>query len=578
MNELYEERRYLIPFRATLLPQIFTDVLVIGTGVGGLRAAMAAAEHAEVIVTGKGSIKHSSTYWAQGGVAAVMSDVEDSLEEHARDTLQAGAGLCDEPAVQRLVEAGPQRVRELIDWGMPFDTQTPSAGDVDPGIDRADDRKTLALGREGGHSRFRILHAEGDATGRALAQTLHRKVHQTERIRLFDQCFVLDLVTLEGSGRCVGAITHHPKYGLQVIWARATVLASGGCGQLFRESTNPSSATGDGHAMAYRAGAQMADMAFMQFHPTTLYVAGASRALITEAVRGEGAHLIDRQGYRFMPDYDERAELAPRDVVARSILTQIEKTNHSHVFLDCRHLDAEGFRQRFPGICALLSKFELDPAKTPIPIHPSAHYMIGGVVTDLDGRTSVPGLYACGEVTCTGLNGANRLASNSLLEGLVFGEAAGRTCSEMIAEENGPYGPVKVISDIRPSDRSELDLSDVRSSVRSVMWRHVGVLREGDRLGEVLEMFDFWGRYTLDKIFDEKLGWETQNMLLVGVLMTRAARWRAETRGTHSRTDCPEPREEYRLHELWQRGQQEPHTRPVQTLDAGTIVGGRGGG
>jgi L-aspartate oxidase len=325
-------------------------------------------------------------------------------------------------------------------------------------------------------------------------------------------------------------------------------------------------ATGDGLAMAYRAGARLADMAFMQFHPTTLYIAGASRSLVTEAVRGEGAYLIDRHGHRFMPDYHEMGELAPRDIVSRAILAQMAKTSFTHVYLDCRHIGVERFAQRFPGIFKLLKDFDIDPGVMPIPIHPSAHYMVGGVLTDAVGRTNIAGLYAAGEVAATGLHGANRLASNSLLEGLVYGQIAGHACHEML--EDGEHRPVRIISDIRPSARSELDLNDVRSSLRSVMWRHVGIERQGARLEEVAEMFDFWARYTLDKIFDDRGGWEVQNLLLVGALITRAARWRCETRGTHYRLDHPEPRDEFRVHDLWHRGAKEPATLPVRQESA----------
>ena len=345
-----------------------------------------------------------------------------------------------------------------------------------------------------------------------------------------------------------------------MIWAKATIFAAGGCGQIYRESTNPPVATGDGLAMAYRAGAKLADMAFMQFHPTVLYVAGASRSLITEAVRGEGAHLIDHDGHRFMPEYHEAGELAPRDVVSRAILAQMAKTNFTHVYLDCRHIGADRFASRFPGISELLRNFDIDAATDPIPIHPSAHYMIGGVHTDDHGRTNLTGLYAAGEVACTGLHGANRLASNSLLEALHFGRAAGKTCRESIGESPGP---AKVISDIRPSERSELNLADVRSSLRSVMWRHVGIEREGDRMPEVAEMFDFWARYTLDKIFDDRAGWEVQNMLQVGALITRAAHWRNESRGTHYRVDAPDPDEPFRVHDIWRRGETAPQTLTV---------------
>lgn len=568
MHSLFDERRYLIPFRAMLLPQIFADVLVVGTGVAGLRAALAASEHGDVIIASKGELPQSNTYWAQGGIAAAMNK-GDTTALHVEDTLKCGAGLCDGPVVRTVVENGPPRIAELIDWGMRFDHAGGHTGAVNAAsrgqglVGENGIAGALSFGREGGHSMHRILHADGDATGRELAITLDRVVRTKPNIRLFNNCFVLDVITLSGSPpRCVGAITHHPKYGLQVIWANAVILASGGSGQVYRESTNPPVATGDGIAMAYRAGAKVADMAFMQFHPTTLYIAGASRSLITEAVRGEGAKLLDRNGYQFMKDYHEMADLAPRDIVSRAILAQMTKTNFSHVYLDARHLGSEGFAARFPGIFQLLKKFDIDPGKEIIPIHPSAHYMIGGVLTDDVGRTNITGLYACGEAACSGLHGANRLASNSLLEGLVYGEITGRVCKEMSV--GGSPGPAKVVADIRPSDRSELNLDDVRSSLRSTMWRHVGIEREGKHIEEVAEMFDFWARYTLDKIFDDRAGWEVQNMLLIGALMTRSALWRAESRGTHYRLDCLGQREEFRVHDVWQRGEKSPTKVPVR--------------
>jgi len=567
MHRVYNERRYLIPFRATLLPQIFTDTLVIGAGVAGLRAALEAAKHGDVIVVHKRELRHSATNWAQGGIAAVLDEqvhggndlaAGDDFQQHIEDTITAGAGLCDEPTVRQVVEAAPARIGELMAWGMRLDrTEQAASG-------------PLALGREGGHSFHRIVHTDGDATGRELSRTLGEAVQNQSGIRLFDECFVLDLITVDGSpSRCLGAITHHPKYGLQVIWTSATVLATGGCGQVYRETTNPGVATGDGLAMAYRAGAALADMAFMQFHPTTLYVAGASRSLITEAVRGEGAHLIDHDGYRFMPDYHELAELAPRDVVSRAILAQMERTSFTHVYLDCRHIGGERFAARFPGISKLLEQFEIEPGVDPIPIRPAAHYMIGGVRTDAEGRSNIRGLYACGEVSCTGLHGANRLASNSLLEGLVYGEIVGRVCGEMI--NGAPPAPMKIVSDISISDRSELDVADVRSTLRSVMWRRVGIERDGSRLAEVAEMFDFWARYTLDKIFDDRAGWEVQNLLLVGALVTRAARWREESRGTHYRLDFPETLDAFHMHDIWSRDSTEPDVEPVQASEASAL-------
>jgi len=542
MEGLFDQRRYLIPFRSSLLPQIFTDTLVIGAGVAGLRAGIAAAEHGEVIVLAKGELADSNTAWAQGGIASELPGgaIED-LESHIRDTLVCGAGLCDEAAVRRIVGGGPDRMRELLEWGIALDRDT---------------QGRLALGREGGHTSARIFHAMGDATGRELQRCLAEKFRSLSGVRLFEKCFTLDLITptTEPGSPVMGAITHHPRYGLQMIWAESTILATGGSGQVYRETTNPRVATADGHAMAYRAGATVADMAFMQFHPTTLYLPGAPRSLISEAVRGEGAYLLDAAGRRFMPEVHPLAELAPRDIVSREIMHQIAKQGGAHVWLDCRHV--KGFAGRFPGITAELARFDLDPARDLIPVHPAAHYTIGGVRTDDSGRTDVPGLFAAGEASCSGLHGANRLASNSLLEGLVMGEVAGRVCGEGRAQRPAARrGPVPIVSDIRPSDQGEIDLSDVRSSLRSAMWRNVGIERTGAKLRDVIDMFDFWGRYTLDKIFDEPAGWETQNMLLVGALMARSAAWREESRGCHARAEFPEPVERFAVHDCWRRGQ-----------------------
>lgn len=557
MERIFHERRYLIPFRSTLLPQIFTDTLVIGAGVAGLRAAVAGAEHGETIVLAKGDVMASNTAWAQGGIACVLSE-EDSAASHVQDTLEAGAGLCDGEAVGLVVREGPARIKELLDWGMRLDRTR---------------QGQIALGREGGHRHARIVHSDGDATGKELGRCLLERVRACKSVRVFGECFALDLITPTGEigAPVMGAVTWHARYGLQVIWAKATILASGGAGVLFRETSNPPVATADGLAMAYRAGASLADMAFMQFHPTTLYLPGAARSLISEAVRGEGAHLLDAGGYRFMKDVHPLSELAPRDVVSQAIVRQISKQGGKHVWLDCRHL--KEFAARFPGIAALLKRFDLDPAEDLIPVHPAAHYMVGGVRTDLMGRTDLPGLYAVGEAASTGLHGANRLASNSLLEGLVMGEISGRVSAEMrgMSGNGRPPGwgaparpaPVPIVSDIRPSDHGELDLSDVRSSLRSAMWKNVGIERTGAKLRDVIDMFDFWARYTLDKIFDEPEGWETQNMLLVGALAARSAEWREESRGCHSRPDCPEARPEFAVHDLWRRGRDSVETVAV---------------
>ena len=576
MDPVFDQRRYLIPFRSALLPQIFTDVLVIGAGIAGMRAALAASDGgADVIVLAKGGAETSNTAWAQGGVAAVLDSQEDSFESHIDDTITAGAGLCDRSVVARIVQEGAQRVEELIRWGMPFD--------------RNNDGELL-LGMEGGHSAHRILHGDGDATGRVIVENLLPRLKATDHVRLFDHCFALDLLTEPGNGddsqqpRCLGAITHHPKHGLQIIWARTTILASGGCGQVYRETTNPSVATGDGIAMAWRAGAEIADLEFMQFHPTTLYVPGAARRLISEAVRGEGAYLVDESGERFMLGVHDLAELAPRDIVARAILHQLGAKPGNNVYLDARHIGGEKFAARFPGITRLLQQFDIDPGADLIPIRPAAHYMIGGVWADTAGRTNVPGLLACGEASCTGLHGANRLASNSLLEGLVCGAEAGELAAKETQGGGGANGagngnggasaPPRLVSDIRLSDRSELDIPDVLSTLRSVMWRHVGIKRDGARLDEVAEMFDFWARYTLDKIFDDRDAWAAQNLLLMGALMTRAAKWRDESRGTHYRVDCPQSKEERRVHGIWRRGS--AATRVVEVAnsedEAGAVV------
>lgn len=549
MDGQLDQRRYLIPFRSSLLPQIFTGTLVIGSGAAGLRAAIAAGEHGDVIVLAKGSLDTSNTAWAQGGIAVTL-DPADSPEAHVADTLRAGADLCDEPVVRRVVNAGPAAIGQLVAWGMR--------------LDKAGDRP--ALGREGGHSAARIVHSDGDATGAELQRVLLEQARRAGNIRLFERCFALDLITVsnEPGSPVLGAITHHPRHGLQVIWAGSTVLATGGAGVLYRETSNPLIATGDGLAMAYRAGATLADMAFVQFHPTTLYLAGASRALITEAIRGAGAHLLDAGERRFMPDIHPLAELAPRDVVSRAIVRQIGHQGGSHVWLDCRHVP--DFEARFPGIAALLKRFDLDAGRDLIPVHPAAHYMGGGVRADAEGMTDAPGLYAVGEAACTGLHGANRLASNSLLEGLVLGErvgtAAGRAAKAMNASTR--HGPLGVVSDIRPSDRGELDLADVRSSLRSAMWRNVGIERTASRLEGVADMIDFWARYTLDKIFDDPAGWETQNMLLAASLVVRSAAWRTESRGCHTRSDYPDPDPALRVHDLWRRGEVTPRTLRVQ--------------
>jgi L-aspartate oxidase len=548
-------RRYLVPFKAHRLPHVLTDALVIGGGVAGLRAALAAAEHGgggEVLLVTKTELKESNTYYAQGGIATVWKPV-DSFESHIEDTVQVACGLGNRGAIETTVREAPERIRELIDWGANFDRET--GGE-------------LSMGREGGHSYSRIIHALGDATGRELANSLARQVRQHSNIQVLEHVFVLDLITVDGG--CIGAIAYQRDRvgagggGLFMILARKTLLASGGAGMLYRETTNPSVATADGHAMAFRAGAVTRDMEMVQFHPTTIYIAGATRALVTEAVRGEGATLIDKNGYRFMPDYHPMADLAPRDVVSRSMLKQMAKTQYTHVFLDARHMSEEAFRERFPGIYQMCVSFDVNPARQPIPVHPSAHYMVGGVVTDLLGQTSIQNLYAIGEVSNTGLHGANRLASNSLIEALVFGKRAGEHAGRLIAEESEDLIPPKLAVEVDASSRTELDMADVRSSLRSLMWRNVGIERHGPHLEEAGEIITFWSRYVLDKTFDTPAGWELQNMLEVATLVARSAALRTETRGVHYRMDFPNTDDtHWKVHIDWQSQRNAPTLSPV---------------
>ena len=554
MFEAITQRRYLTSFKAARLPQQFTDVLVIGGGVAGLRAAIAAADHgADVLVLTKDTVDQSNTWYAQGGIAAVLQPA-DSYQSHVADTEKGGAGLCDHAAVEVVIKEGPERVLELLEWGARFDKKEGNA-------------HGLAFTREGGHSFARILHAYGDATGKELAQTLIRAVRSREQIRVSEKSFAVDLVSQDG--RCLGALAMIDGH-LQIVWAQQTIIASGGAGQLYRESTNPKIATADGHAMAYRAGARLQDMEMVQFHPTTLYIAGSSRALITEAVRGEGALLVDRHGRRFMPDYHEMGELAPRDVVSRAIIEQIRKTHYTHVYLDVRHLPLRQFRERFPQLAHLTDEFGIDVSKELIPIHPAAHYMIGGVDADLYGRSSLKGLFAVGEAGCSGLHGANRLGSNSLLEGLAFGARGGQEAARAAQEERIEF-PKHLEHKAPSSSRTELDVFDVKSSLRSLMWRNVGIERTGERLDETREIIAFWSRYVMDKTFDPAIsletavaGWELQNMLTVCSLITAAAYARTESRGAHYRLDYPQRDDEHwRQHLLWKRPMETPTPEPI---------------
>ncbi len=529
MREPLQLRRYLVHFSSHQLPQVFTDVLVLGSGVAGITAALQAVSAGSVLIATKGGVEDSNTYDAQGGVAVALRG-DDSPEEHFADTVEAGLGICDDEAVRILTEEAPQRIHDLMTLGVEFDR---SDGD-------------LSYTREGGHDRARILHANGDATGAAIESVLASHARQNEQIALYDDTFVIDLLTHDGT--CHGALIWNEEHGLMMIRAKQTILATGGCGRLYRETTNPSVATGDGLAMALRAGTELQDLEFMQFHPTALYIAGASRALISESLRGEGAVLRNRSGKRFMPEYHPDAELAPRDAVSRSIVEEMKRTGDTHVLLDVTGQSRQYLEERFPTITRLCDEFELNIPEEMIPVRPAAHYHIGGVVVDEHGRTNVQNLLACGEVACTGVHGANRLGSNSLIEGLVYGHRAGQ-CAAKTCQNIEEAPPVRALQGI-PQEPAygRLNLTDVENSLRSVMWRSVGVERNEEDLDEALDMITFWCRYVMDKEFEHPQGWQLQNMLAVSRLISMCARQRTESRGVHYRTDYPETSDHWRRH------------------------------
>ena len=529
-NLFGKSRRYLVDVDTDRTEQVFTDCLVIGAGIAGLRAAIEAAEKFRVVIICKGTVEKSNTWKAQGGIAAVFEN-DDSFESHIEDTIKTGCGLAEKEIVDMVVRQGPELVRQLVNWGAGFDMT---------------DKKIMTT-IEGGHSYRRIAHAHGDETGKIIAQSLLGVAGQNTNIKIVENFYAIDLLT-DPDGRCAGVIGFDSR-GYRIIRAANTILATGGAGQLYRETTNPEEATADGLAMAWRVGAVLWDLEFVQFHPTTLYVAGASRALISEALRGEGAVLVDNRGRKFMKEYHPEAELAPRDVVSRACLLQMLKTKSTHVYLDVRNFDKKHFAQRFPQIYGICESFDIDISKDLIPVRPSAHYMIGGVRTDQRAETSIGGLYACGEVASTGLHGANRLASNSLLEGLVFGRIAGRAVSEDRKRRSIPAGSLSIKETIKDSGRTLLDTQDVRNSLRALMWRNVGITRRGKLLKEAGEIIRFWQRYVMDKVFDSPAGWECQNMLTVSLLMARCASLRQESRGVHFRQDFPERNDkEFKTH------------------------------
>jgi L-aspartate oxidase len=513
--------RYLASFDARNTFHRFTDVLVIGAGIAGLRAALEVPPDLSVLVVTKDRVTESNSSYAQGGIAGVRSP-EDSFANHVNDTLIAGDGLCDRAIVELVVRGAPDEIEKLVAWGTKFDMENGA----------------LALTREGGHSHRRIVHALGDSTGFEVMRAIIATVRNTPNITLWDDTFTIDLLTHDGE--CLGAMVARNGTGRFLIWAKQVILASGGCGMVYRETTNPPVATGDGMAAAYRAGAELRDMEFMQFHPTVLYVAGSARYLISEAVRGEGAYLRDVNGERFMPAADPRGELAPRDVVARAIFRTMEKTQHPNVYLDLSHLDPAMVLRRFPGINRVCRGFGLDITKDRIPVRPGAHYMVGGVTVDSHGRTSVPGLWAAGEVSSSGLHGANRLASNSLIEGLVFGKLCAQGAAAAARKSVRDFTALPLHQLIAPPEAGDrLDVADMTASLRSLMVRKMGIVRDRSKLLEAQNDVEFWCRYVLTREFDSRAGWELQNLLTVARLMIDAALRREESRGTHFRSDFP---------------------------------------
>ncbi len=523
---LQPKHRYLVRFDPKRVPHMFADVLIIGAGIAGARAALEIDPSLRVVVVTKDRVDLSNSAWAQGGIAGAL-DPSDTITRHAEDTIAAGAGLCDEQVVQAVVAEAPELIRELVQYGARFD-------DIDG---------TIALTLEGGHSHRRVAHALGDATGAEVMRALIARLRESRSIDIWEQTFTIDLLTNEGE--CRGALVWNAHHGKTFVWAKQTILATGGAGRLYRETTNPEVATADGQAAAFRAGAELRDMEMMQFHPTVLYIAGSSRHLISEAVRGEGGHLVDATGRRFMSDYDERLELAPRDVVSRAITEQMVKTHSPCVFLDLRHIPPARVAERFPHIGQVCREFGLDLAHDLIPVRPGAHYMIGGLTVDLDGRSTLPGLWAAGEVTSSGLHGANRLASNSLLEGLFYGRMCGRHASATALQRDDSFRAQPIDSDWpEPTkDDDELNLADLRNSLSALMWRNVGIRRDESGLTQAAEQVEFWDGYVGGREFNATAGWELQNMLLVARTMIVSALERKESRGVHFRSDYPEPDE-----------------------------------
>jgi len=509
-----------MPSRVARSP-VHADFLVIGSGVAGLRAAVELSQKGRVLVLTKGHPLQSSSIHAQGGVAVAMSE-EDDVSIHLTDTLKAGHGLCRKEAVRVLVEEGPERIQELIKWGARFD----KAGGK------------FAFAREAAHSRSRILRARGDATGNEMVRALIAQVNRQKNVQRLDYHFTVDLA-VEG-GRCCGAVVLDESSGRQfVLPARAVVLSTGGAGQIFARTTNPPNATGDGIAMALRAGAVLQDMEFIQFHPTALYLPSSPPFLLSEAMRGEGGQLRNNKGELFMHRYHPMGALAPRDIVSRAIWAEMAATKARHVYLDVTHLGADFVKRRFPTIYATCLHYDIDITEEWIPVSPSAHYTMGGVWTDVNGATTVPGLFAAGEVACSGVHGANRLASNSLLEGLVFGARAAEAAVAFAGRHSVP-SLSSYEAAIRPGQFGTLeDAEKLRSSLRRTMWGQVGIIRSGESLIRACAQLSRWAQI-VSQPFASRAALEVKNMVQVAQCVAEAALWRENSVGAHYRSDFPQ--------------------------------------
>ncbi len=507
------DRRYLIDFDIKQIPVQVSDFLIIGGGIAGLTAALIAGDELRTTILTKGKIKQSSTWFAQGGIAAAIGE-DDSSDIHFEDTMEVGANLSDREAVKVIVEEARAAIEFLIEQGADFDKENGK----------------LRLAKEGGHSRHRVLHS-GDGTGSVIASTLGKAASTKKKLTLHQDRFVIDLLTSDD--RCVGALVFNCERSiLEAHIATATMLATGGMGQAYDMTTNPIIATGDGFAMAMRAGARVENLEFIQFHPTSFYFDQNPRFLITETLRGEGAYLRDRSGERFMVSKHRLADLAPRDVVCRAMFEVMERDDTDHVFLDATHIEVSKLRSRFPGIYKYLKEYGYDLKKDKVPVSPAVHYMIGGVKTDLLGRTNLEGLYASGEVASTGVHGANRLASNSLLEGLVFSKRA--TLNLMDGLRPKPEN----IPDINVRDHGPvegLSLEDIKDDLKKLMTANVGIVRDGSGLLFAKERIGHWRDELSGRQFDIPAAWEVQNLLDLSLEIIVEALARTDSVGAHYR-------------------------------------------